>query len=104
MTYFQVLALRALAEMAKPPHARGELGVVGAHRATVSESANVVARIERERGGRAERARSPAAVARPVRLRGVFENEQAVRLGERLDSGHVARLTIEMDGEDCRGA
>ena len=78
--------------------------VVGADRAAVPERAEVLARIERERGGRSERARAAAAVARAVRLGGVLEKQQTVRLGERAEAVHVADLAVEMNRQDRRGA
>ena len=73
-----VLALGALAEVAQPAQTRGQHGVVGADRTAVPERAEVLARIERERAGVAERAGAAAAERRPVGLRGVLQQEQTV--------------------------
>jgi len=98
-----VLTLGALAEMAQAPQPRREHLVVGAHRAAVPQRAEVLGRIERERRRRPERTDPLLTVPRAMRLRRVLQNQQAVWPRERLDRGHVACLTVEVDGEDGRG-
>ena len=73
-----VLALGPLTEVSQPAQAGSEHLVAGADGAAVSERAEVLARIERERGGVAERAGAASLVDRAVRLGGVLEHEQAV--------------------------
>ena len=75
-----VLGLAALAEIADSAREPGEVGVVRADRAGVAERAQVLARVEREGGADAERAR---AVGRrtPRREPGPRPRRAAVRAG-----------------------
>ena len=99
-----VLALGPLAEVAQPAQPGREHIVVGADRTAVAERSEVLARVERECGGRAERPDAAPAIARPVRLSRVLEHEQTGRLGERVERADVTCLAIEVNGEDRRGA
>ena len=95
-----VLALDPLAEVAQTAEPAGQQRVVGADSAAVSKRAEVLARVEGEAGGGAERADRPSAVLRAGGLGRVLEQQQAVRLGHRLQRVHVARLAVEVHGED----
>src|ERR1700750_3258333 len=99
-----MLALLALAEIAQPPDAVRHVAVVGANGATVAERAEVLAGVEGEGRGGGERSSALAAVPRAVSLGGVLEHEQAVRAGDLRERTHVASLTVQMHGDDGRGA
>ena len=77
----------------------GELVVVRRHRAGVAERAEVLARVEAERGEPAERADAPALVARAVRLARVLDERDAVRVAELDERVEIGRLPVEVDGD-----
>jgi len=64
---------RGLAEVAQPPNAGREQRVIGADRTGVAERAEVIARIEREGRGVAERARPAPAIRGAGRLRRILQ-------------------------------
>ena len=95
-----VEVLRRRAVRAQQAHARGERGVVRRDEPGVAERAEVLRREEAERGERAQPADGTERGARADRLRGVLDEAQPVRGGERLQRRHRARLTEEVHRED----
>ena len=90
--------------VAHPPQLRGELVVVGGDRAGVAERAEVLARVEAEASGEADRACGAIAVARAVGLRCVLDDGEIVLAGEAEDRLRVAEPAVEVDGDDRPGA
>src|SRR6266545_3983139 len=91
-----VVVLLLLAVVAHHPDPLGQLGVVGGQRAPVPVGAQVLARVERERGEGAEAAGPFAVPPRAVRLAGVLYDGQVVRAGEREHRVHVGRLAVQV--------
>src|SRR4051794_28019129 len=89
--------------MAPAPRLLRHVLVVRADSSAVAEGAEVLARIEAEGRGRAERPRAPIAVARAVRLRGVLEHHQAVPARDARERIHVAHLPVQVHGQDRAG-
>ncbi len=100
-----MLALRPLAEVAQPAQARREQRRrrCRSRRRRRARRGSCSGRTRTRRRCRANRPGGRGSVA-PCGLRGVLEHEQPVRAGERVDRVHVARLAVEVDGEDRRGA
>src|SRR6266516_127773 len=86
-----VLALRALAQIAKLSDAGRERGVARADGASVPQRSQVLARIKRKRGSISQRASAPAIVGCPVCLRSVLKHEQTVSLRKSVYWLHIAR-------------
>src|SRR5581483_5873450 len=96
------ISLAELPEVAPAPRLLRQALVVGADRAAVAQRAEVLARVEAERGGGAEGAGAAVAVAGAVGLGRVLEHEEAVALRDRADRVHVSHLTVQVDREDGR--
>src|SRR4051794_39695490 len=90
--------------MAQRPYPIRELRVVRADSTTVAERPEVLAGVEREACGCAERARPLAAPGRAMRLRRIFDQGQAVAGREFAQCVHVAALAVQVDGEDGSGS
>ena len=82
VTRDDVLVLPHLPEIAKDADALGQLRVVGDDGPRITQGTEVLARIEAEAGGTAERTGASAAVAGAVRLRGVLDQRDACRVGD----------------------
>ncbi len=78
----------------------GQIGVVGRDRAGVAVGPEVLTGIEAERGDAAERAAGAVAIARAVRLRGVFDEGEPVLATERANGVRVAGMSEEIDAGD----
>ncbi len=100
----QMLRLDLLPEIARDAHALGHVRVGGADRAAVAVGAEVLRRIEAERGDRAERPGAPAAMSRAVRLAPVFDEGEPASLGERGERVEIGDLAVQMDGHHRFGA
>ena len=81
----------------------GERGVVGRHCARIGERAEVFARVEAHARGMAEGAGGATVATRTVGLGGIFQDEQSVTVGDRVDGAHICGLAVEVDGEDDLG-
>ena len=82
------------------PQKPRQTGIVRRDRARVPRASQVLRRIEREGGHRAECPRRALLVGRPDRLAGVFENGDAAASGDFQDRLHVRALAVEMDRLD----
>ena len=78
---------------------RGDFVVAGHDHPGVAVGAEILARIEAEAGGIAEGSDPPAAVARSVRLRRVFDEPQAVAAGD-VRQGDACRPASRRDGPE----
>ncbi len=99
-----VRVLVLLPVVAVQAHRLGGGGVVGGDRAAVAQRPEVLARVEAEGGGVAERARRPALVGGAVRLAGVLDDRQAVSRGDLGERVHVHGLPVQVHGHDRGGA
>ena len=77
--------------------------IVGDHRAAIAVAAERLCRKEARRRRRRERAELAALVGRAERLRGVIENEQAFRLGDRQKRIVVGRQAEQIDRDQHLG-
>jgi hypothetical protein len=82
----------------------GQLGVGGDHRAGVAEGAQVLAGIEAEARGHAERAGPPVVPLATVRLGGVLDQRNARPRGDGGQAVHVGHVAVELDHDDRAGA
>jgi hypothetical protein len=89
--------------VAKQPQTPIELRVRGEHHPAFAGRHHLVA-VEAEARDVAERADRAAAVARAVRLGRVLDEHRAGAPRDVAERRHVARLTVEMDGDDRLGA
>jgi hypothetical protein len=84
--------LRLAAVHAQHPHVLGELRVIDRAQSRIAEGAEILARKEREAADVADRADAHAAVLGADRLRGIFDDFQAV-CGARSPSAHPCPQT-----------
>ena len=99
-----MLVAAPLRVVAQGADALGEDRVVGGHRAAFAGRAEVLAGVEPEAAEASHRAGAAAAVVGAVRLRRVFDDRDAVAVGDREDGVHRRRLAVEMDRQDRLGA
>ena len=95
-----VLVLPPLAEIAQQPDLVGELLVVGRDGARVAVGAEILARIEAERGDPAERPATTPLVARTVSLAGILDEGETLLVADRLQRIGVERVAEEVDSDD----
>src|SRR2546428_2538926 len=77
-----------------------QVSVVGDHSAPVPQRSQVLCRIETKCGEMPPGARLPAVDGGSVGLRAIFNDLQAVALGNAHDRGHIGRMSVEMDRQD----
>ena len=99
-----VVVLGARAVVAPGPELVGQLRVVGGDGAAVAQRAQVFAGVKTEARRVAQIAGTSAFVARPVRLRGVFDDFEVMLARDGVNGVHVGRLPIQMYGDDGAGA
>jgi hypothetical protein len=94
----QILA--RLPVVAQQGDARRQCGIIGGHRAGVTEGAEVLAGVETEAAGTPEPTGSAASEAGAVCLGGILNDggPEFVRQGGNL--GHSCRLAVQMHGDD----
>ena len=80
--------------------AAGEALIGGGDHAGVAEAAEVLRRVEAERGGIAQTARAASVIPGTDGLRGIFQHEQPASLGDGVDRPHVGGLAVQMDRDD----
>src|SRR5439155_2441031 len=103
-----VIILLRLAVIPEHTNLTRERLVVRGHGASFAAGAQVLARIEAERGRAAERASlaPPIFLFREVfctvRLAGVFDDNEVVSGGQLEDGVHVGHLPVQMHGNECR--
>src|SRR4029077_6516953 len=78
--------------------------IADGQRAAVAERAEVLGRVEAVGRGRTEAADRTPGAGGQVRLATVFDDREAVTLGDREDRRHVGRLPVEMHRHDRGGA
>ena len=98
-----VVVARGLAVVGEQADALDELAVVAGRGAAVAEAAEVLGRVEAPGGERAEAADPLAAPERPLRLRRVLEQPQAVLPAQGEDGVDVEGAAVEVDAEDAHG-
>ena len=72
----------------------GDLIVVGGDGSAFAISAEIFCRIKAERSGIADASDAAASIAGAVGLRGVFQDADAVTLGDRADGVHIHGTAI----------
>src|SRR5262245_29531535 len=95
-----VVVALSLGVVAKCAHPGCERVIVGHDCAAFAAGAEVLPRIETEPGGPPEAANRSAAVSREVSLRRVFEERQAVLVGDFLQWAEVRRLAVEVNRQN----
>src|SRR5205814_1720528 len=86
--------------IAEPANAANQCLVVRDDRSGVAYRAEVFRRIEAEGGGIAEAAASSPAIPRSVGLRRVFQQKQAMPVGQCPQPIHIGRMTVKMHRDD----
>jgi len=92
------------AVVAQHAGAFGEGVVAGGEQTGIAQCAEVFGGIKTERAKVAHAADRDAFPRGTLRLGGVLDDMQRVRLGELADGGHIGGLAKQMDGENCLGA
>ena len=87
----------------QPPHPLGQTVVAGGDPARIPVRAQVLARIEAEAAGRADRSGDAPFVPRALRLGRVLDQRQAVLPGQLQQGIHVGRLPVDMHRHDRPG-
>jgi hypothetical protein len=82
------------AKIAQPSYLAREKIVIRADCAAIAQSSKVLGWIERERRRGSERSSPVAAVTGAMRLSGVLENEQPMRLRDCFNRRHIAGLPV----------
>src|SRR5262245_43227833 len=98
-----VVILRGLSMVAQHPDSPCHGFVASGDRSGLSTGTEVLAGVEAEGRGLAERARpARCSIVRPVfcsmRLAGILDDKEVVLRGDRKDRVHVSRLTIQVHG------